>query len=477
MNDNPENRNVNESQNKYQSDGFFDDEPGNGAGSAPDGGGDNGGARYVAPKKSFGKRLASVIVFLLFTFVVFTAGFFSYHFAENDTMRSLDEIIRIIDATAVDYTDKGVKNPDLAINYFVKSLLSYDEYAQYYGKAEFERIAEENEGHYSGFGMTFYNDGKNIYPVYNVVGNSPAYRAGMKSDDVITGAKKSDETEFTEFENGSEMLEYLGEIKKNEEVTLRVSRGESELLFTLKRESYTASYVLYKDAEGSVSFTYDGDNLMTEENAEDKMSLSPDVCYISLSAFEGEAAAQIKRALEIMNERGKSKMIFDLRHNGGGDMSVLTEIASYLVKADGRFVVTYINGKNESSDVKTISRYYEHVKGITVLADSGTASASECLIGAMISLGSVAGENGFSYSDVLVEYNKERGDYSTYGKGIMQSTYMLSTGGALKLTTAKIVWPDGETCIHGKGIAQTDEKNQINSENAITRALEILAAK
>ena len=95
----------------------------------------------------------------------------------------------------------------------------------------------------------------------------------------------------------------------------------------------------------------------------------------------------------------------------------------------------------------------------------------------MISLGSVAGENGFSYSDVLVEYNKERGDYSTYGKGIMQTTYMLSTGGALKLTTAKIVWPDGETCIHGKGIAQTDEKNQINSENAITRALEILAAK
>ena len=299
----------------------------------------------------------------------------------------------------------------------------------------------------------------------------------MKSDDVITGAKKSGETEFTEFENGDRMLEYLGGIKENEEVTLRVSRGESELLFTLKRESYTASYVLYKDAEGSVSFTYDGDNLMTEENAEDKMSLSPDVCYISLSAFEGEAAAQIKRALEIMNERGKSKMIFDLRHNGGGDMAVLTEIASYLVKADGRFVVTYINGKNESSDVKTISRYYGHVKGRTVLADSGTASASECLIGAMISLGGTAGGNGFSYSDVLVEYNAERGDYSTYGKGIMQTTYMLSTGGALKLTTAKIVWPDGETCIHGKGIAQTDEKNQINSENAITRALEILAAK
>lgn len=477
MNDNPENRNVNESQNKYQSDGFFDDEPGNGAGNAPEGGGDNGGARYVAPKKSFGKRLASVIVFLLFTFVVFTAGFFSYHFAENDTMRSLDEIIRIIDATAVDYTDKGVKNADLAINHFVRGLLSYDEYAQYYGKEAFEKIMAENEGHYSGFGLSFYNDNDKIYPVYNVVGNSPAYRVGMKSDDVITGAKKSDETEFTEFENGDRMLEYLGEIKENEEVTLRVSRGGSELLFTLRRESYTASYVLYKDAEGSVSFTYDGDNLVTEENAEDKMSLSSDVCYISLSAFEGEAAAQIKRALEIMNERGKSKMIFDLRHNGGGDMSVLTEIASYLVKADGRFVVTYINGKNESSDVKTISRYYEHVKGITVLADSGTASASECLIGAMISLGSAAGENGFSYSDVLVEYNKERGDYSTYGKGIMQSTYMLSTGGALKLTTAKIVWPDGETCIHGKGIAQTDEKNQINSENAITRALEILAAK
>ena len=474
MNDNTENKKDNEPREGYEKDGFFDDVPSDNP-KNDDGG--NYTERYVSPQKPFWKRLLSVILFLIFTLSVFAAGFFTYHFTENETMRSLDEIIRIIDATAVDYTDKGVKDPDVAINYFVKSLLSYDEYAHYYGKEEFKRITSENEGHYSGFGLTFYDDGSKIYSVYGVVGNSPAARAGMKRGDVITGAKKSGETEFTAFGDGNEMLDYLGNIKENEEVTLRVTRGESELLFTIKRENYTASYVCYKDAEGSVTFTYDGNKMTEQKNDEDKGEFSSDVCYISLSAFEGDAAKQIKRVLEIMKERGKSKIIFDLRGNGGGDMVVLTEIASYLVKAKDKFVVTYIDEKDKRSDVKTLSRYYDHVKGITVLADSGTASASECLIGAMLSYGSADGGNGFSYSDLLVKYNESRGDYSTYGKGIMQSTYMLTTGGALKLTTAKIVWGDGETCIHGKGIAQTKAENQITDDNAIARALEILSAK
>ena len=44
-----------------------------------------------------------------------------------------------------------------------------------------------------------------------------------------------------------------------------------------------------------------------------------------------------------------------------------------------------------------------------------------------------------------------------FGKGIMQSTFTNpSTGEALKLTTAKIYWPDGKTCIHDVGLTEND---------------------
>ena len=56
----------------------------------------------------------------------------------------------------------------------------------------------------------------------------------------------------------------------------------------------------------------------------------------------------------------------------------------------------------------------------------------------------------------------------------MQTTYPLLSGGALKLTTARIYWPDKKTCIHGTGVVQTNPLNQVTDENAIARAIEIL---
>jgi C-terminal processing protease CtpA/Prc len=56
----------------------------------------------------------------------------------------------------------------------------------------------------------------------------------------------------------------------------------------------------------------------------------------------------------------------------------------------------------------------------------------------------------------------------------MQTTYPLLAGGALKLTTARIYWPDKTTCIHGTGIVQTNTNNQVTNQNAIERAIEIL---
>ena len=84
---------------------------------------------------------------------------------------------------------------------------------------------------------------------------------------------------------------------------------------------------------------------------------------------------------------------------------------------------------------------------IFVLADEFSASASECLIGAMVSFGAV------DYADIFVR--KEGGVAKTYGKGIMQTSYVSPQGSALKLTTAEIFWPNGKS-IHGVGVTEKD---------------------
>ena len=109
---------------------------------------------------------------------------------------------------------------------------------------------------------------------------------------------------------------------------------------------------------------------------------------------------------------------------------------------------------------------------IAVLADENTASASECLIGAMLDYGTLT-------RDALV-ITETNGVARTYGKGIMQTTYVNFThGDALKLTTAYIFWPQSHTSIHGIGITTTPE-NEVETSGVfgvdaeLNRALAIM---
>ena len=86
-----------------------------------------------------------------------------------------------------------------------------------------------------------------------------------------------------------------------------------------------------------------------------------------------------------------------------------------------------------------------------MLADAGTASASECLLGAMLDYG------GTEYGRVCLTAAAD-GTAKTYGKGIMQTTRtrFLWRSEAIKLTSAQICWPVSGKCIHGVGITTAD---------------------
>ena len=165
-------------------------------------------------------------------------------------------------------------------------------------------------------------------------------------------------------------------------------------------------------------------------------------------------------------ENGKRKLILDLRGNGGGYVDICQSVAKFFVPAPENsfsLIATAEYKKDPKTDKSKTEIFkssaiefgtYNYTK-IIVLADENTASASEMLIGAMLSY-----DTQDKIEVVLAPSKDDDGQtvYKSYGKGIMQTTYVNTFGGgALKLTTAKLVWPDGKTCIHGVGITKSLE--------------------
>jgi len=133
-----------------------------------------------------------------------------------------------------------------------------------------------------------------------------------------------------------------------------------------------------------------------------------------------------------MEAKGMKGLVLDVRQNPGGRLDVAINIASLFVET-GKPVVQVENrdGKKESASAQDGRKVNVPM---TVLVDSGSASASEILAGAL---------SESSHVKIVGE--------KTFGKGTVQTVEDLSDGATLKYTTAKWLTPDGNW-IHEKGI-------------------------
>lgn len=427
------------------------------------------------------KNLSIVLGACMLVFTFF-AGFFTNKFTQEKTARTVSEIVRIIDKTAVDYAESGkAADSDAAVRALVRQLLWYDEYAAYYSREQYNEVQAQSHGNYSGYGISLLQSDEKVY-LYSVVGNSPADRAGMRRGDVLTGGKRKADDNFTVFSGIDDANAFFKDLSADEEITISIARGGESYQYDVKREGYVAAYVEYHDGEGSYLFRDENGGtpkgVWTDESEFSHLFTDrADTGYVIFSSFEGNAAAQLREVLDLMGKRGKTKLILDLRYNGGGDLNVMEQIIALMINGGNRYPYMYVQEKTRTTEYRLKDGYTHSLNGVTVLANYETASASECLMGAMLCYGDLVCSGGFSIADVVIEHNPVREDYSTYGKGIMQTTYPLSTGGALKLTTARILWPNNKTCVQGTGVAQTDLDNCKNGNDAILRAAEILGAK
>ena len=422
-----------------------------------------------------------ILIILLCTSIVvgaFFGGFFCAFFSYNKEIRQLNSVLRLIEKESI-FIDDGlgeIKDGEI-IDAVVSTILKQDRYAEYYTKEEFETLKSTNKGEYKGIGLTLVS-GSNV--LYNVIGNSPAQKAGLIKGDIFISASIKGETEFTTFSNEYTVLDFLNDNEEQTSFSFKITReGEfTERIFDLSRQEYNASFVFYYDNNNAFAFAKDDSKKITKNEIPRQSEynvVDNESAIIKLLSFSVGADEQFKSAVNYFKQSGKTKLILDLRSNGGGNMEVLEEICSFLIFNGGqkKSVVTYIHKKDEGPEVRSTSKNnFMDYDDIVVLADFGSASATEALIGAMLYYGNEQRDNNFSYDNLIIVGDNEKA--STFGKGIMQTTYSLLGGTAIKLTTAKIYWPDNQTCIHEKGIS-TIPQNVVQDNHAISRAFSILA--
>ncbi len=325
--------------------------------------------------------------------------------------------------------------------------LALDIYSDYYTREEYREVEREDAGINSGTGIYLTGDAE--ARIYMVVGGSSAHRAGLAAGQYILrfGASPETLTEGTR----AELLSFAQETRGALFLEAGYDpAGSDAAVYEVESGEYTASYCLYRD--GETALRYDpATKGFSEDRAGALAGLPADTAYLRLEGFHADMAVEAEGCLTYMREHGKEDLILDLRENGGGMMSVLQKTCALFLREEGRPVIAtarYRDGSETSftaKDCRAENFFGEHSR-IFILADENTASASECLIGALLSYGAA------DISDVFIR--RSDGGVKTYGKGIMQSSFRDPAGNVLKLTTARVFWPNGVS-IHGSGV--TDE--------------------
>lgn len=311
-----------------------------------------------------------------------------------------------------------------------------DPYAEYYTKEEYKQLTEEDAGEYEGIGISVAKDTDTGYAeIVSVFKDQPAYKAGLKTGDLIIAVNKKSTADM-------ELQDVVSEIKKkeNKKVVLTIYRDKKSKDYTVEKSSVQLDTVSYKMKDNKIG-------------------------YIAVSQFLENTGDQFDKAVTALEKQGMKSLIIDLRDNGGGMLNTCTQMVSRVIAKDKMIVYTK-DKKGNKEEFKSDSDKTVDVP-MVILTNGNTASASEIMTGCLK-----------DYGKATVVGTK------TYGKGIVQSIMPLPDGSAIKFTIAKYYTPNG-TDIHKKGIkpdvevkigdaqwkkAQTDEK----ADTQLKKAMEIL---
>jgi len=339
--------------------------------------------------------VATVIIVSSITLVAFDDSV-NFEIAKN--LDIYYTLFRELNLYYVDETKPG----DLIKKSIDAMLNSLDPYTVYIPESQMEDFRFMTTGQYGGVGALIREDGDYIVITEPYEG-FPAQKNDIRAGDVILAVDGLS----IKGKSTSEVSELLkGQPKTKINLKLKRHGITEPIEKTIEREEIKIDAVQYYGV------------------------VSDSIGYINLSSFTESSYIEVKNALTKLKENAAVKyLIFDLRRNPGGLLIEAVNITNLFVSKSEIIVST--KGK-----VKDWDKVYTGMMTpiapeipIAVLVNSGSASASEIVSGAIQDLdrGVVIGQR-------------------TFGKGLVQTTRPLSYNAKLKVTTAKYYTPSGR-CI------------------------------
>ncbi|MFY9477551.1 MAG: S41 family peptidase [Pseudomonadota bacterium] len=336
-------------------------------------------------------------------------------------LEELQQLAAVFGMVKTDYVEP-VDEKKLISDAIGGMVAGLDPHSQYFDKTTFKEFREGTTGKFVGVGIEIGMD-DGLVKIVSPIEGSPAFRAGLKSGDLIT---KIDET----FVKGLTMDQAVKRMRgePNTKVLLTIFRKNENRSFpvTITREEIRVQSVRTKLVE-------------------------PGYAWVRVSQFQDRTVEDfVAKVTKLYAEDPKIKgLVLDLRNDPGGLLEGAVAISSAFLPKD--VVVVTTNGQLPESKQKFLARPEDYSRRmgadplsrlpaglktvpLVVLVNEGSASASEIVSGAL---------QDHKRATVM--------GAQTFGKGSVQTVRQLTADTALKITTARYYTPSGRS-IQAKGI-------------------------
>lgn len=324
--------------------------------------------------------------------------------AENDydSLRRFSQILDMVEQ----YYVNDVSQKELLDGAIKGMLQNLDPHSTLMSEEEFQEMQENTTGEFFGVGVEITVENGQVM-VVSPIEDTPGYKAGLRAGDAI--------------------------IAVDGQYTMEMSLTDVVAKMRGKRGTTVELQVLHKNGSRPVTMKIKRDAipLISVKSRE----LEPGYWWIRLTRFSGHTGQEVADAVAEARAKGAVKgVVFDLRNNPGGLLDQSVEVADQFLK-DG--VIVSMRGRDASSE--RVFRAHAQPADLdcpmVVLVNSGTASASEIVAGALR-----------DQKRALIIGER------TFGKGSVQNLIPLADGAGLKITVARYYTPSGKS-IQAEGIS------------------------
>ncbi len=328
------------------------------------------------------------------------------------TNKGMAEIENVYNTLSEEYINQV--NEDKLKDAAIEGMFSLlgDKHSVYYNEQESEDLKDELNGYFYGMGAGVYQEKGKLVTVSQIYKNSPAEKAGLKKGDQYLKINGEDVTKLSA-----------------EEISKKIKGKEGKtFVLTIKRNNKEKEI---KIKTGKVEIPSVTKEIITEKNQK--------IGYVALSVFASNTDEQFEKELKELEKQNINKLIIDLRYNQGGHLDTVVNIASQFLDKKNPIIQIV---KKDKTEIKYPKEKNNKKYKIVVLVNEGSASASEVLAASL---------------------NEQLGSQlvgtTTYGKGTVQKTKTLPSGGVIKYTIETWKTSKGKD-IDGKGINPTIEVKQ-----------------